>query len=63
MSVGPPPWRARSAAIFTAAYTAKMSLPSTRTPSKPYANAFSARVALALCFYQGREMDQWLFCA
>src|SRR5438445_133250 len=35
-------------------------MPSTRTPSKPYAFAFSASVAEAVCFDTGTEIAHWL---
>src|SRR5213594_1850881 len=59
--VGPPPLRALSAAAFVTAYTARRSFPSTRTPSKPYARAFWARVFEAVCLETGTEMAHWLF--
>src|SRR5207244_11667355 len=34
--------------------------PSTRTPSKPYAGAFCARVAEAVCLATGTEIAHWL---
>src|SRR5207249_5461704 len=59
--VGPPPVRALSAAAFVAAYTARRSFPSTRTPSKPYAWAFCAIVFDAVCRAIGTEIAHWLF--
>src|SRR5437899_10705496 len=35
-------------------------MPSTRTPSKPYAFAFSASVDDAVCFDTGTEIAHWL---
>src|SRR5438093_8720763 len=59
--VGPPPLRALSAAAFVTAYTASRSLPTTRTPSKPYAKAFWARVFEAVWRVTGTEIAHWLF--
>src|SRR5206468_12656423 len=61
MRVGPPPPRALSTPAFVTAYTASKSFPSTRTPSIPYARAFSAIVLAAVCFATGTEMAHWLF--
>src|SRR5206468_7108940 len=59
-SVGPSPSRALRAASRVARYTARASIPSTRTPSNPYAFAFSASVAEAVCFDTGTEIAHWL---
>src|SRR3990170_675437 len=59
--VGPPPDRARSTARFVAAYTARTSFPSARTPSNPYAVAFSANVFDAVWRLKGTEIAHWLF--
>src|SRR6266508_627429 len=61
MRVGPPAARALSAAAFVAAYTARRSFPSTRTPSKPYAWAFCASVFDAVWRAEGTEIAHWLF--
>src|SRR2546430_13527919 len=60
MRVGPWPSRARPAASRVARKTASASIPSTRTPSKPYAGAFCAKVAEAVCFATGTEIGHWL---
>src|SRR5580658_5351426 len=61
MRVGPSPARARRRASTTEAYTAWTSVPSTTTPGKPYATAFSARVSECVWRSLGREIAHWLF--
>ena len=41
-TVGPPPERARSIAVCASRYTARTSVPSTTTPSNPYAGPRAA---------------------
>src|SRR5215210_4891833 len=59
-SVGPPPARAFSIARFASRYTASTSVPSTTTPSKPYASARSATCSVAYSRYVGVEYAHWL---
>src|SRR5213595_2429217 len=59
-SVGPPPSRAFSIARFASRYTASTSVPSTTTPSKPYASARSATCSVANSRCVGVEYAHWL---
>src|SRR5213592_4735797 len=60
ISVGPPPSRAFSIARFASRYTVSTSVPSTTTPSKPYAAARSARCSTAYSRCVGVEYAHWL---
>ena len=60
ISVGPSPASARSRAARAASKTASTSLPSTVTPTNPYAAARSTG-STANCLSSGVEYAYWLF--
>ena len=56
-----PPLRALSHASVVTLWTARRSLPSTRTPGMPYPFALAAIERAAVCAPTGMEIDHWLF--